>query len=428
MTNFIGKKILAAYAAPALPLASLLLPVYIFLPTHYAINMGLGLATVGLIRLIAGIWDVITDPIIGILSDRTPASVFAGPRKIWMLAGLPFCMLGAWFLLNPVLGVGAVYMLFWSLVMVLGWTMMLLPLNAMGAELSNDYHERNRINAWREAFGILGVLIPLMIIAVFASGEGQEGASLHLISILVLTTLPLAAFLCWKFVPTRPLQTNTVTMKYKEILHTLKSNKPFLSLIISYFINAVANGLPASLILLYVGNILQDSERIGLYLFTYFLAGLIALPVWTVIARRYSKHRVWCVAMIFACLVFAFVPFLSAGDSFFYLLVCILTGLAFGADLALPPSMQADVIDVDRANTKTDRAGLYFALWGMATKLSLAIATALGFLALDLTHQNPFVLISLYALIPIVFKLAAIWLMWNYALDESSLRKIQNQQ
>jgi glycoside/pentoside/hexuronide:cation symporter, GPH family len=427
MNKSLSRKILTAYALPAFPLAALLLPVYIFLPTHYAVNMGLGLATVGFIRLIAGLWDVVTDPVIGVLSDRTPAHIIGAPRKIWIGMGLPLCMLGAWFLLNPAIGVTSFYMAAWSLVMVLGWTMMLLPLNALGAELSNDYHERNRINAWREAFGILGVLVPLGLVAIFAKGAGQEGQALHVISLLVLVTLPVATIICCQFVPQPQAKRTQNNLRWQDAVTALKTNKPFMRLILSYFINAVANGLPASLMLLYVGSVLEDEERIGIYLFTYFLAGLVAIPFWTWAAKRYSKHRVWSCAMIFACLVFMAVPFLGAGDTLPYLLVCIFTGLAFGADLALPPSMQADVIDIDRAQTKTERAGLFFALWGIATKLSLAIATALSFMILDWTAQNSFVLISLYAIIPIIFKLAAVGTMWNHPLNAQKLKTIQQQ-
>ena len=141
---------LVAYGAPALPLAALGLPVFIHLPTFYATAMGWVFATVGAILLFARLWDVITDPLIGFLSDRTGGRF--GRRRPWIVAGMPLVLAATWALFVPPDGAGAWHLLFWSLALYLGWTMMILPLSAWGAELSPDYHERSRIAAYREGF------------------------------------------------------------------------------------------------------------------------------------------------------------------------------------------------------------------------------------------------------------------------------------
>jgi Na+/melibiose symporter-like transporter len=105
-----------------------------------------------------------------------------------------------------------------------------------------------------------------------------------------------------------------------------------------------------------------------------------------------------------------------------------LTGIALGADLALPASIQADVIDVDRLSSGARRSGLYFALWGLATKLSLALAVGVAFPLLDLAGfesggagpEGLGVLVALYAVVPVLLKLAAIALMWRFPLDETA--------
>lgn len=83
----ISGRVLLAYGLPGLPLAILGLPLFIFLPTFYAETMGLDLATVGLVLLVARLWDVVTDPIIGTMSDRTQGSL--GRRRPWILASFP---------------------------------------------------------------------------------------------------------------------------------------------------------------------------------------------------------------------------------------------------------------------------------------------------------------------------------------------------
>ena len=137
--------------------------------------------------------------------------------------------------------------------------------------------------------------------------------------------------------------------------------------------------------------------------------------------------------MLWNCVVFAGVPLLGAGDTLLFLAISLLTGLCLGADLALPPAMQADVVDLDTARTRRQRAGLFFAIWGMATKLALAAAVGLAFPLLDLAGFSAdggndgaalFALAALYALAPVGFKLAAILLMRRYPITPDRQRRL----
>ena len=130
--------------------------------------------------------------------------------------------------------------------------------------------------------------------------------------------------------------------------------------------------------------------------------------------------------MLLACAVFVWVPFLGAGDVIAFGVICLLSGLSLGADLALPASIQADVVDVDTAEGGGGRAGLFFALWNMATKLALAVGIAFPLLDLaGFTSQgdNPpaalWTLALLYGGLPVLFKLAAVLMVWHFPLDEA---------
>lgn len=420
----LSSRALAAYGAPALPLAALGLPVYIHLPTFYATSMGLGFVTVGAILLFARLWDMITDPLIGFLSDRTGGRF--GRRRPWIVAGLPVVLAAAWALFVPPDDAGAWHLLLWSLALYLGWTMMILPLSAWGAELSPDYHERSRIAAYREGFVVLGTMLALGLPVAFGYVDAQDaGEALSVIAIMIIVALPLAVILLLAVTPDSRLHAMQSTFGPARGLRVLSRNEGFRRLIIAYLINGIANGLPATLFLLFVTHRLAIPEQAGTLLAVYFLCGVLAVPVWLKLSFRFGKHRVWCAAMVWACLWFATVPLLGPGDFWPFLAVCVLTGMALGADLVLPASMQADVIDVDTVETGERRAGLFFALWGMATKLALALAVGLAFpilsfVGFDAGSDNPqgavVTLVVLYSLVPVIFKGMAIVFMIGFPI------------
>jgi GPH family glycoside/pentoside/hexuronide:cation symporter len=420
--------LLAAYAAPALPGAMLLLPVYVHLPVLYADRLGLGLSLVGTLLLVARLWDVLTDPLVGVLCDRGGGRF--GRRKIWLFAGLPLAMVGTGFLFLPPDGAGAIYLLGWTMLLYLGATMIQIPYLAWGAELSGAYHERTRISGWREGFTVLGTMVAAALPAVIG-GDIRDG--IGLLGILIMVLLPLCLLLALWRVP-EPQQRGATTSFSRAGLRTAWRNGPFRRLLLAWLLNGVANGLPATLILFYVTHVLQAPDLGGVVLLLYFGAGIAAVPVWLGLARRYGKHRVWIGAMLWTCAVFATVPLLGAGQTTAFLIVSVLTGVCLGADLALPPAMQADVIDLDTARTRQQRAGFFFALWGMATKLALAGAVGIAYPLLDLAGFDPgaaqndrgalFALAALYAWAPVVFKLAAIAAMWRYPITAARQERL----
>ncbi|HKL51760.1 MAG TPA: MFS transporter, partial [Wenzhouxiangellaceae bacterium] len=133
-----------------LPLSMLLSPTAAILPNFYLEYTGVTVAGLATAMLLARVFDGLTDPLIGLVSDR------AGNRKPWMVMGALLVAAGAWFLYNPADDAGFAHLLAWYLVVTLGWTLVEIPHTAMAAELSIDYHERTRIVFWRQLLGFVG--------------------------------------------------------------------------------------------------------------------------------------------------------------------------------------------------------------------------------------------------------------------------------
>ena len=409
---------LVCYGLPALPLALLTLPFYVIVPGYYA-SVGIPIALVGHILLAVRLFDAFSDPIAGYLSDRTKSRF--GRRKLWFAAGIPLTALSAYMVFSPPDEVTAQHLVIWSLALSLGWTIALVPFNAWGAELSPSYEGRNRVTVFRESFAFIGTLAALILQYWFGSAE----ATLDFFALFLVFVLPVAAIITLLVVP-EPKDRSVTQIGFAQGFAFMRNNVPFKRLVAAFLINGLANGFPVTLFIMYVGDRLELGEKAGLFLVIYFFAGLIGMPFWLRVAKLKSKHRSWCYAMILACIAFSFAPFLPPKADALFLIICVVTGFSVGADLVLPASLQADVIDVDTAASGEQRSGLYLAIWGLATKLALALAVGIAFPLLAWSGYDPGsgiktefglkTLALLYAALPVALKFMAIALMWDFPL------------
>jgi Na+/melibiose symporter-like transporter len=220
----------------------------------------------------------------------------------------------------------------------------------------------------------------------------------------------------------------------REAVALLLRPSPFRRLLLAFLLNGLGNAIPATLFLLYVTHVLEEPSAAGPMLFLYFICSAVSVPFWVKLSRRWGKHRSWCIAVAGSCLFFAATPFLGSGDTALYAVIVVGTGLMIGADLALPAAINGDLIEWDALENRQRRPGLFFALWGTASKLAYALAVGLMFPALDFVGFDATVsnspadvrtLALLYALPSLLFKVTAIAMMWRFPIDETEHRRIR---
>ncbi len=410
---------LLSYGLPGLPLAVLSLPLVVYLPAFYTQDLGLSLLAVGGALLLARLFDVFSDVFIGNLTDR--ASRRGISRKLVIATGVPLLLLGIDQLFAPTGTATFGSLLVWSLLAYLGWTLIAIPYYAWGADLSGDAHARTQLAGSREGFTILGVAVVIFVPALLGISD-QPTTIMRGVADVLWWVLPVAVAIALLRVPDAPARTATAVATAMGPFAALRANAPMRRLLAAYTLSNVANALPATLFIFFITHVLAAADRIGLFLGIYFLAGILALPVWVALARRYGKVRSWAWSMLLATLAFAGAPWLGEGDLVLYGMICLFTGLAYGADLALPASIQADMVDLDQHYCGRQRAGLLFGLWGLATKLAAALGVGLAFGALGLVGFDAQsvnstatlgLLALLYGLAPILLKLVSIALIWR---------------
>ena len=431
-THLLSRGQIVAYALPAIPLAALTLPLYVLVPTFYTETLGLSLASVGFALLLVRIFDAVNDPLIGWAADRFRPRF--GRRRTLFAISLPLTAVSAFMLFWPPVDAGVLWLAGWGLMLSLGYTAALIPFSAWGAELATDYHGRSRITAWREGLTLVGTLIAIAL--PFAVGFDRAGGlhGLAVLGLVILFALPLFGAVAVFGTP-EPDEHSRKRIDMKSGLKHLVSNRPFVRLIVAFFLNGLANGIPATLFLYFVSARLGLPDARGPLLFFYFLCAIAGVPLAAWAARRVGKHRAWCYAMLAACLAFVPAPLLPEGSLMAFAIICAVTGLLLGFDLSLPPAIQADVIDVDTASSGEQRSGTYFAAWSLATKLSLAGGVGIVFPALAMFGFDPgsdkgsaeglTALAIAYAWVPIAAKLVSIAIMWNFPLDEAAQKSLR---
>ncbi len=420
---------LIAYAAPAVPFATLTLPLYVFVPGHYAAALGLSIAAVGQALFFVRVFDAVSDPIVGWLADRAPR------RKLWLIFSTPAVILAAWMLFRPPPDAGIGYLLGWGMALSAAWTAALVPYGAWGVELSASYAGRARVAAWRESATVVGTLLALVGVALAPSLPLPGPApALTFFALAVALLLPLfvaAAAIVTPEAPPAP----RIAVPTAQALREIAANGPFRRLLAAFFLNGLANGFPATLFVFYATHVLKRGDLAGPFLVLYLAAGVAGVPVWLALARRWSKHRAWAVGMLVACASFPFAMLLGADAVVAFSLVCVATGFTLGADVALPASIQADVIDVDAAQSGAQRAAIYVSLWAFATKLALGLAVGVAFPILGAFGFNPAAnvgaaaglgaLAFLYAGAPVLLKLVAVAMVWRFPLDQAEHARLR---
>lgn len=399
----LGRGVLLAYSLPAVALqfAFLLLGLYFL---KFATDvLGIAAGVVGMLFAVSRLWDALADPIAGYLSDRTRSRL--GRRRSWMAwSALPFG-LSVWMLWYPPAGIQGAWAAVWVgaglLLFYTAYTGLTVPYGALGAELSQDYHDRTRLFAWRQGVGALGTLFGVGAYYLLLEAERGVGPSSRQVGLGIgifasLCACATTAVLVARVPERRDYQERGPERIFGAFGDVLKNPHARRLLLVqcSHFFSVAVLSLVSAYVFQYVLRVPSGTAAV---LVACFAVGVVAaIPVWVLLSKRFGKHRCWSAALWALGVLYALIFFVldagvsSSGASFaITAAVTLFLGALQSSNFVLSHSMQADVIDWDELRTGERKEGAYLATWSFGEKCASALAAALVGVALEWVGYTP---------------------------------------
>ncbi|MGH8444509.1 MAG: MFS transporter [Solimonas sp.] len=409
----------------------------------YAKHTGLTLAALAGAILLTRMFDAITYPLIGYLSDRT--FLKTGTRKAWLLVGTLISVVGMWFLYRPPHDVTIVYYGIWTAVTYLGWKVTEIPYGAWSFGLSREYTQRARIQVWRAVATLVGNLLffstPYLAMSLKLSATSELNLqTLGLTAILCAVCMPLASLIAVSRVPDgEAAPPSPVERKRHSLKHMLRSvlrNGPLLRLIAAFVPVSLLAGMAAGVSYLYVDTYLGLSEQFPALMLVAAPASILGVPLWGAACMRFERHRVWALSLVTGASAYACMGFVPVGEAALpYLMVLYPLAVLCLVGVVAVPAMTGDIVDYGRLQTGEDLSGVYASvmaflqksLGGVAAAAGLALVGWFGFdpTATQQTTGGVFGIRLVAVWLPAIGLASAAFIIWPFPLNRARLAEIR---
>lgn len=368
-----------------LPLGLMHGPAAGILASIYVSHFGLSLATVGFVTLVVRLFDAVTDPMIGYLSDRTETRW--GKRKPFVLGGMFIVCLAIYFVYFPGESPSTTYFLSWFALLYLGWTVMEIPSLAWAVEITSSGPGRIRIFMFRSMMTSVGTALMFAIpfLPIFLSSEITP-ETLRWVGGIGLVLLPLFAIAALVFVNQGH---NLAVQEQSQLLPFLKSasrNGPFLIYLTAALLWGIGTGMYFALSFLFFTQILGYVQGFTLIALLSLVVAVPAYFFWVKVSDRIGARRMCVIANFCISLFLLPIAFIPPGVEYFPLtltLICLAQSSASGWFVG-GKTLLADAADFDLLKTGVNRNGKYFSFETFVNKASNGLAGGIAFATVGL--------------------------------------------
>ncbi len=388
----LGLAVLTLYGLPGLGV-NFLFSLILILYMKYATDvLGIAPGVVGAIFFVSRIWDAISDPLAGTLSDRTRGRL--GRRKSWLLASsvpLGVAALAMW---TPPAGLSGTALTLWIgagvFAFYTAYTVFEVPHMALGAELTHDARSRVRVYGSRQILRTVGLF------AAGALGAGllespddprttaswiAAGAGLFTVVSIAVSVFGLPA--------ERADYAGRGGEQLGRSLADVWRNPHARLLLFVFFLESLGAGAIGVLAPYLMTYVMKTPDLLNEMLIAYMVPALVSIPFWVRLGNHFEKRRLWQFALAMNGLGFGALFFASEGSIALVIGAAAVAGIAGGCGSTLGQALKADIVDVDELNTGERKEGAYFAAWNFTGKLASGVMIGVVGLTLQLVGFAP---------------------------------------
>jgi Na+/melibiose symporter-like transporter len=410
-------KSILSYSFQSFYLAGSFLLLFIFLPTFYNLSIGIPLSVIGLVILTSRLFDVISDFLIGYLSEKRIIS--GRSKKNQILLGIIvfiFSLFGLYVIQSDNI---YSFIFFYNLALV-SYSIAIIPYDSIVIDQKKILKKRFHLAAIKEIFAILGVLSALIIPTVISKLQGVDLLNPNVIKIsgLIFIILAITGGLIFYLFYDDELNYKSNEISWTQLKSFIEKNKKILSFSYITFFNLLANNFTANLFIIFVSEYLGLTEYAGYLLILYFLITLISTPFWYLYGRKFSNMFLLQFGTSLTIFGFLFVIFTNSNSWQIYLFVILITGIGIGIDLIIPQIELADILDQNNDNRLSQ---IFTSFFSIIKKAAIGIAagialTGYGYLqSINFSlHPNIPNIMIFYFFIPLIIKLFVLLLVMRY--------------
>jgi GPH family glycoside/pentoside/hexuronide:cation symporter len=342
---------------------------------------GIAAGLAGTAIMIGKIWDAVTDPAVGYISDRSRTRW--GRRRPFMVVGALLLFVGMGLLFAPFgvtsqAGLFVIATLTYCFVNT-AYTLMNIPYSALTPELTDDYYERTVLNGFRMSFAVVGtfvgVAIVLPLVDAFGSGRGAWMGMGFVTGGIMAATMFTVVLSVREHPKPRLHAQEQVIKSYLQVL----GMGTFLTALIPWTLHMTGVNVLQTSLLYYFRYIYENEAAFQIALPILLGAAVIAIPGWVRLSKRIGKKLSYNIGMTaFALGVLVFFAFgHTAGVQFSYVLMFV-AGLGFATHYVMPWSIVPDVVEYDYAERGVRREGVFYGMWTFSSKIGQALGIGLS--------------------------------------------------
>ncbi|MBQ62475.1 MAG: hypothetical protein CMQ19_10425 [Gammaproteobacteria bacterium] len=436
---------IGAYGAPAIGVGYMYLLINLYIMKFSTDVLLIAPAVMGIIFGVSRVWDAISDPLVGYLSDRTMHGM--GRRRIWLLAGILPIGLTFVMVFSPPEGLSGSWLIAWMAFGVIGFysamTVFIVPHMSLGAELTQNYHERSRLYGLRHIAFTVGSIFSLFSIKLLIDAEqqGEEAVRRMAFELSVAAALITGGMIVYAVVKLRErsdFQGRVQQSPFKAFRDVWQNPHARLVLVVS-FIEHVGSAVIALLTLYIAQYVVGRAVLAPLFILAYMIPSSLSVPMWLPLSRKFGKIRLWIFSMLLTGFSFAgmfSLPFIETLDAKVttIFIFAFFAGLAAGCGGTIAPSVQSDIIDYDEYKTGERKEGSYFAAFNFVFKSAAGVMIVVTGFVLQFSGFVPnqeqtmtvqVVMVSLYGLLPLVCYVTGALIFSRFTLNEEEHARIR---